>query len=330
MTKFIKLISFWLNAARIHTIPTSLMSWLFPFIFAYTDGGNVYLGLLALVGVLSAHLGVNLLDDVFDYYMERKRPDSTSGMSFNKKKGKCKYMIEGKTTLFQTFCVTLGLFFIASIIGIYLTVVCGWQVLAITIIAGILCLFYPVSTKFGLGEITVGIVYAPLLCMGTYFVMTQSFSLEVLLISISTGLLTVGLLHTSTMLDYDFDVENKKITICTLVGKKENAVIAQGIIMLVAYINIIICVLVGFLPAIMLLCLLTIPTSISLYRQLLLHMKNPEATVRKTFWMGPMENWDHFVKNKMDTYMIKFLLARNVMMIFTVFICIAKIISKYL
>lgn len=326
MTKFIELISFWLNAARVHTVPTSLMSWLFPFIFGFADGGNTFFGLLALIGILAVHLGVNLLDDVYDYYMESK--STTSFKSFNKRKGKCTYMLEGRATLLQTVWVTLGLFFIASLIGVYLTTICGWQVLAIALVTACLCLFYPVSTKFGLGEITVGIVYAPLLCLGTYFVMTRSFSLEVLVISISTGLLTVGLLHTSTMLDYDFDIENKKITLCTFVGNKKNALIAQGFLMFFAYLNIIIWVVIGLLPKIMLLSLLTIPTSISLYKLLLLHIKDPEIVVPLRFWMGPMENWDNIVKNKMDTYMIKFLLARNVMMIFTVFICIAKIISK--
>lgn len=328
MTKLTKLICFWLNAARIHTLPTSFLSWLFPFIFGFTDGGNIIFGLLAMIGVLSVHLGVNLLDDVYDYYVESKRASSKSEMSFNKRKGKCRYMIEGGATLKQTIFVTIGLFSIASMIGLYLTVECGWQVLVITIIAAISCIFYPFSTKFGLGEITVGIVYAPLLCLGTYFVMTKSFSLEVLLISISTGLLTVGLLHTSTMLDYDFDVKGKKITLCTLVGNKINAVIAQGIIMLLAYLNIILLVEARILPKIMLISLLTIPISVNLYKLLLLHIKNPEITVPRTFWMGPMENWDTIVENKMDSYMIKFLLSRNVMMIFTILICVAKVISK--
>lgn len=329
MKKLMKSIYFWLNAARLHTAPTSLLSWLFPFIFGAIDGGNIALGLLAMIGIVSAHLGVNLLDDVYDYSMESKRVSTKLEMSFNKRKGKCRYMLEGGATLKQTIFATISLFSVASIIGLYLTIECGWQVLVITIIAAISCIFYPFSTKFGLGEVTVGIVYAPLLCLGTYFVMTKSFSIEVLLISISTGLLTVGLLHTSTMLDYDFDVKGKKITICTLVGNKENAVIAQGVIMALAYLNIILWVVAGILPKIMLISLLTIPTSISLYKLLLLHIKDPEITVSRTFWMGPMENWKAIVENKMDSYMIKFLLSRNVMMIFTLLICIAKVISGF-
>lgn len=328
MRKFIDTANFWLDAARVHTIPTSFLSWLFPFIFGLTDGGNVFFGILALIGIISVHLGVNLLDDIFDYYFEKKRSSANNTIPFNTQKGKCRYLVNGSTTLMQTILVTLGLFSLASVIGIFLTLMCGWQVILIASITACLCLFYPFATKFGLGELTVGIVYAPLLCLGTYFVMTKTFSLEVMIISISTGLLTVGLLHTSTFLDYDFDVKTKKITICTIVGNTHNAVIAQGIIMLLAYLNIIIAVLLDYLPKTMLLSLFAIPTSINLCKLMLLHIDNPKIVIPRTFWMGPMENWDDIVKNNLDSFMIKFLLARNVMLIFTVFICIAKIISE--
>lgn len=328
MSKLFERIVFWLEAARLHTIPTSFMSWLFPFIFGLSDGGSLIRGLLALAGIVSVHLGVNLFDDVLDYYREEKKANGAPITSFDKAKGKCWYLLEGKTTLLKTFVVTMGLFGFASLIGIYLLIVCGWPVCAIAAITAVLCLFYPFSTKFGLGETTVGIVYAPLLCLGTYFVMTGKFSIEVLLISISTGLLTVGLLHTSTMLDYDFDIDAKKITICTIVGNKHNAVLAQIIIILLAYLNIIAAVIFHKTTPIMLITLLTIPTAYNLIRVLNVHMEAPEQKIERTFWMGPLENWNKIVKKNLDTYMIKFLLARNVMFIFTTLVCIAKIISE--
>jgi hypothetical protein len=45
--------------------------------------------------------------------------------------------------------------------------------------------------------------------------------------------------------------------------------------------------------------------------------------------MGPMENWDEIEKNNLQSFMIKFLLARNVMVIFTFFLCLAIIIARY-
>ncbi len=323
-----KRIIFWLNAARLHTVPTSFMSWLVPFIFGATAGGNIYKGILALFGIVSVHLGVNLLDDIYDYSKEIRASKSNNELPFNKQKGKCAYLLSGEATLKQTIGVTVSLFTFACTIGAYLTFTCGWQILFIAGITSVLCLFYPISTKFGLGEITVGIVYAPLLYSGTYFVMTQTFSIEILIISISTGLLTVGLLHTSTMLDHDFDITNNKITICTIVGNKYNAVIAQGVLLLGAYLNILIAVMQKWISPIMMLSFLSIPTSVYLIKLLLLHIKSPNELPQRNFWMGPIENWDKLVNSGMAAYMVKFLLARNVMFIFTVYICIAKIITE--
>lgn len=328
MYKISEKVVFWFNAARGYAIPIAIMSWFVPFIFGLTKGGNILYGLLALIGIVCVHLGSNLFDDVTDYYLEKKRIDKGLHTDFNFQKGKCKYILDGEATLLQTLFVSLGLFAFASIIGIYLTLMCGWQVLALILATAILCLLYPVLTYFAMGEIIVGIVFAPMLYLGTYFVMTKSFSPEIMIISISTGLLTIGLLHTHTFMDFDFDVKNNKKTLCALVKTKRNAVIAQGIIMFLAYLNIIISVIMGYLTPVMILCLLTIPTSVSLYKLMMLHIDNHEIVVPRTFWMGPMENWDNIVKNKTESFMIKFLLARNVMLIFTVFICIAMVISE--
>ena len=64
--KFFSTIYFWLKAARLHTLPMSFMSWLVVFCWCAKLGGNISLGILALIGVMLAHLGVNLIDDYFE------------------------------------------------------------------------------------------------------------------------------------------------------------------------------------------------------------------------------------------------------------------------
>ncbi len=328
MNNVLKSVSFWFNAGRGYSIPISIMSWSVPFIFGLTDGGSFLNGVLALIGIVLVHIGVNLFDDVIDYYLEKKKIDKGLAPDFNVQKGKCKYMLDGKATPIKTLWIALILFSTALLIGLYLSLVCGWQVIGIAMFAGILCLLYPILTYFGLGEIIVGVIFAPMLYFGTYFVMTKTYSPEIMFISISTGLLTIGLLHTHTLMDYDFDKDNNKKTLSSIVGSKRNAVIMQGIIMFLAYVNVLIGIYLGILPKIMLLTLLSIPTSVSLYNLLMLHIKDPKIVVKRKFWMGPMENWETFVKNNTESFMIKFLLARNVMLVFTIFVCLAKIISE--
>ncbi len=330
MNKFVQVLQFWFNSARGYSIPISIMSWSVPFIFGLTDGGNLFYGILAFFGIVSVHLGVNLFDDVIDYYLEKRQISKGLKESFDFQKGKCKYIVDGKASALKTLFVSLGLFAFSSAIGLFLAYECGIQVIILIALAAILCLLYPVLTYFAMGEVIVGILFAPMLYYGTYFVMTKSFSPEIMVISISTGLLTIGLLHTHTLMDYDFDVKNNKKTLSSLAGSKKNAVIVQGVIMFLAYLNILAGIYFNFLPMIMLLSLLSIPTSVSLYNLLMLHAKDPNIVVPRRFWMGPMENWETFVKNNTESFMIKFLLARNVMLVFTVLICIAKIASEFI
>ena len=49
MLKFFKRVMFWLENSRIFTVPMSIFSWLVAFTFAYTNGGNWFYGILALI-----------------------------------------------------------------------------------------------------------------------------------------------------------------------------------------------------------------------------------------------------------------------------------------
>lgn len=330
MNKAINSVIFWFDAARWYSSPTSIFSWSVPFLFGLVDGGNLFYGILSLIGVVFAHLGVNLFDDVVDYYIEVRKNNSNglTNQTLNLQKGKCKYIIDNKTDLKTTLIISLCFFFVAFMIGYFFVYKCGLAVLFIMLLAGILCILYPLLTYIALGELAVGIIYGPLLYLGTYYVMTKSFSLEMMILSISTGLLTVGLLHTHTFMDYNFDVKNNKKTLCYILKTSHNAVLAQGIMMMLAYLNIIIFSFLNIIPKTMLLTFFSLPTAVSLYRVLIFHVKDPEMPVKRTFWMGPMENWEQIVNNNLESFMLKFLLSRNVMMIFTLFVDAAIIIDK--
>ena len=60
-------IIFWFECLRAYALPMSIMAWVIPFVFGYTNNGNVFYGLLALVGIVCIHLATNLFDDIIDY-----------------------------------------------------------------------------------------------------------------------------------------------------------------------------------------------------------------------------------------------------------------------
>ena len=322
-----KSIIFWLKAARAHTLPMSFMSWLVVFCFGYKAGGSVVLGILALIGVMMAHLGVNLIDDYFDFKNEvRTIKSSDEKKSIKMQKGKCKYLIDGKATLNQLLCVIIGVFTFAALIGLVLTIVCGWPVVAIAVFASFFCLLYPKLTYWGLSELAVGMTFAPLLFAGTYFVMTGHFSLNIILISISTGLLTVGLLHTHALMDFDFDVKDRKRTLCTILKTKYNGLFALGAMMGIAYINIIAGVLLHIFSYQTLITFITLPLAIALYYLMKLGIDHPEIVPERKFWMGPMDNWEDIKAANADSFMLKFYISRNIMMFFSILLCIGIMI----
>ena len=61
------LVSFWFKTTRAYSLPMSIMSWSVPFVFGITDKGNILYGIIALIGIIFAHLGVNMFDDFVDF-----------------------------------------------------------------------------------------------------------------------------------------------------------------------------------------------------------------------------------------------------------------------
>lgn len=319
MKKIAQSIMFWLKAARIHSLPMAVMSWAVVFCFALKDGGNAFLGVLALVGILFAQLGVNLGDD----YMDFKRDAQTIKAN---QKGKCEYLLQGKTTINTVFGVVIFYFTVAFVIGLYLTLVCGWQAAAIAFVAGILCLLYPKLTYIGLGEAAVALTFAPLLFLGTYFVMTGSYSLTPLAISVSTGILTVVLLHVHTLMDFDFDIKENKKTLCAMLKSKEKSLHALGAMLILAYLNIAVLTALKIIEPKFLLTFLSLPMALGLYKLMKAYVENPQAPVCKKFWMGPIEYWSDIEKNSAQNFMIRFYLARNLMTAFSLLVCAAVFI----
>lgn len=323
MSKILNTIWFWLKAARVHTMPMSFMSWLVPFLVCAKAGGNIFYGFLALLGVMLAHLGVNLTDDYFDYKREVGTiKSSDEKKSIKMQKGKCAYLLNGETTIDKVLWVCILYFALASLIGAFLLFKCGLPVLIIAAVAAVLCISYPFLTYCGLSEFAVGMTFAPLLFAGVSYVMLGVISKSILLLSVSTGLLTIGLLHTHALMDYDFDVKDNKKTLCIIAGSKQNALITLGAMMALAYINIGVGVYLGLFPLSYLLTFLTLHLPIGLYRLMDLGINHPETVPERKLWMGPMENWEEIKKNNAQSFMLKFYISRNIMVFFTLMLCI--------
>lgn len=325
---FLEKIRFWFNAARGYSLQMSIMSWSIPFLFGFVDRGNILNGIIALAGIVFTHLGVNLFDDFSDYLIEKNKIEKGKISDFSFQKGKCAYLFNGDANLRQLFIVVCICFLTAICCGVFLTVKCGLTVLYLMAVSGLICVMYPFLSYVALGEAAVGIVFAPLLYTGVYFVMTNNFSFELLPLSISTGLLTIGLLHAHMFMDIDFDKKTSKTTLCSLAGNKRNALRNQVIIMVLAYINIFIYSVTSS-NYIYLITFLSMPTAFVLYLLFKQDIEKSENKIRPNIFFGILENMQQYKQQGIENFMIRFMVARNIMAEFAFFACIAKIIREF-
>ena len=54
------------DVSRGYSLLMSVMPWLVAFLYCLKQGGNILYGMLALIGIVAAHLGTNVFDDVVD------------------------------------------------------------------------------------------------------------------------------------------------------------------------------------------------------------------------------------------------------------------------
>lgn len=206
-------ICFWLKNSRLFSLPMTLLSWLVIFVYSLKLGGNVLNGVLALVGISFAHLATNLFDDYVDY---KNLPE-------NSQKCKCAYIKDGSATINDVLKVVIVYLGIASGIGLVLFLRCGFPVIILAMIGGIIALIYAKLSQRGLSEFAVGTAFGPLLFEGVYFVMTGRFSWTVFVMSIAVVMFTIGLMYVHTLLDFEGDMCAHKMTLACRFGDKNIA-----------------------------------------------------------------------------------------------------------
>lgn len=259
-----RIFKFWfLKVSRGYSVPMSITNWLVVFILALANNGNIFFGILALIGFIFAHLGTNVFDDVVDEYF--KVP---------KQKYKSTHLENGETNLKTIFILAIVYFAIALLIGGYLFLKMGFPVLILAVIGGGIALLYPKLNNFALGELAVGLTFGPLLFAGIYFVMTGNITSQVIFVSIPVAIFTIFVLMIHALMDYDFDIKSGKKTFAILAGNKNTALNLIFLMVLAAYILTIILVFCGYLPKLALIIVFSGYNLGPLYRKMKIYNKN--------------------------------------------------------
>lgn len=312
-----------LECSRVFSLPMTVMSWLVIFTYSAMYSGNILNGILALIGVCFAHLVTNILDDYFDYKNLIKQ------VGFNKReylkntqKTKCRYLIMGRISVQELLTIAGVYALIAISTGVYLFFKCGIGVVYFALAGAIITISYSFLSKIKLSEIAVAAAYGPALFGGVYYVMTKTYSKEVFLLSIPTMLVTVILLYTHTIMDYEFDKHEGKKTLANSFKTPAASLVILKWLTILAYASLPLLCIFDILDWQVFLVYLTIPLAIDLYKSMKEFAADPASI--------PPHKWYHFpMENLMGapSFMIRIYQSRNLMIYFSIIFSLAIILG---
>lgn len=314
---------FILECSRIFSLPMTIMSWLVIFTYSITVAGNKLYGFIALLGVCLVHLAANVLDDYFDYktLIKQVNFDKKEYLQ-NSQKTKCRYLISGMIQEKDMLYWALFYLFFAGLIGVYFYLKCGVGVLYFAIIGGLIAFLYSFLSKIRLSELAIAIAYGPALFGGIYYVMTKTYSWEVFVLSIPTMFITVILLYIHTVMDFEFDIKEGHNTIANAFDSSLDSLVVLKWLILFAYSAPIILCILDIADWQVLLCWLTIPLAIDLYKSMVDYTVNSESI--------PEHKWFHFPMEDMrgaSNFMIRMYQSRNLTIYYTLLFVLGLVFS---
>ena len=314
---------FILECSRIFSLPMTIMSWLVIFTYSITVAGNKLYGFIALLGVCLVHLATNVLDDYFDYktLIKQVNFDKKEYLQ-NSQKTKCRYLISGMIQEKDMLYWALFYLFFAGLIGLYFYLKCGVGVLYFAIIGGLIAFLYSFLSKIRLSELAIAIAYGPALFGGIYYVMTKTYSWEVFVLSIPTMFITVILLYIHTVMDFEFDIKEGHNTIANAFDSSLDSLVVLKWLILFAYSAPIILCILDIADWQVLLCWLTIPLAIDLYKSMVDYTVNSESI--------PEHKWFHFPMEDMrgaSNFMIRMYQSRNLTIYYTLLFVLGLVFS---
>lgn len=236
MNKTIKYINIWFKAARAPFLIVSFIPAILGGVLAWKDGlFDWTIFVLATIGIVLAHSAADFIDDYFDY--------KNGNLGNKEQQFHDSPLIRGEITPRQVIWATLICLIPALAIGFYLLVTVGMPVLYMTAL-GVFIVFFYTSPPFrlnyhGLGETALFIAFGPMIVFGVYFVLTEQFSWEPILLSIPLGIFTMNVGLVSNIFDYNDDIESGKHTFPVRFGQK-NAVILLTIASIIGFLIIVI------------------------------------------------------------------------------------------
>jgi 1,4-dihydroxy-2-naphthoate octaprenyltransferase len=344
----------WIKNARSIALPQSVLPCLTAVVLCIgQDGFLWWLAVPVVLGICAAHLGMNLADDYFDYKHDSRTRADISSTSVRARMEKCHYLGEGKATVSQLGWAMVGFLGFAALMGgiafAAQWILHGWQAAMGIIIYAVLGLIVginysgkPLELGFhGLGELVIGLMFGPLLMLGVQAALTGTlFSWPMLCMSVAIGCMVTNIVYVHSVMEVNADAELGKMTFARLLfeAKKRKGeemkgkrlmVIFIGFFAIVPFILLGLGIAMGWWSPWYLLTLVTLPMSVFLIHSTRLFAYSLPRNDTPRWWMGPMGDWDNYVKAGIDWFLFRWLLARNICTFFCLVLMIIHIVLLF-
>ncbi len=237
-----------------------------PFALAYYhhELASYLLMVLITVGVLSAHIAVNMFNEYTDFVsgldLKTKRTPFSGGSGGLPSEPKARGTVLRLAII--SLCICIG-------IGLYLVTQVGLELLSIGLLGVLIIITYTkwINRFPFICLIAPGFAFGVLIINGSYFVLSETFRLDVLLISLIVFFQTNNLLLLNQIPDIQADKQHGRNHIAIQYGLSK-AIHAYTTMASLSFVCLIAAVMLGLLPYVSLLALLPIVLSLVISFQL--------------------------------------------------------------
>lgn len=325
-------IKFWIKNARPISLPQSMLPALTAVALSVGAGSfSVIAAIASVIGVACLHLGMNLLDDWFDYKVgSAEARQSVANEGFRGRMIKYPYLTSGEATpsqLVKAVCCFMGIAAVMGLIVMYLRgpMILGW--VAACLVIGVSYSGGPLKLGFrGLGEMVIFIMFGPLMMTGVYYAITGTLDWKITWLSIAVGLLVANIVYSHSVLDAIPDQKMGKKTMAHLMGSGKGQILLSALLNTVPYIMVVIAVVLGQLHPAFLAVLLVLPMSLWLVGSLNDHVTGKDVELEPKKWMGNMGDWEKYKQAGIAWFLLRWLNARNIVTRFCLILIVVNFI----
>ena len=226
----------WIIGSRPKTLPAAVLPVLLGSAAASGVEFSFLPAVLCLVLALALQVGVNYANDY---------SDGVRGIDGPARSGPTRLVGGDLAPASHVLRAAIIMLLIAITSGLYLSLITTLWLLPIGVICILGAWFYTGgSNPYGyraLGELSVFLFFGLIATNGSFFVQTERLSIQVLLLSCVSGLLSCALLTVNNLRDYENDKRVEKITLTVLMGETANRKLFGVMVFSSFFLSLLIC-----------------------------------------------------------------------------------------